>query len=129
MSDSPSPTSADLPATLRADFRGPVAVLTLNRPEKRNALNHEIILGLGRFFRCLPAEVAVVVVAAAGDHFSAGLDLAEMGERETIAGIVHSRMWHRAFELVESGPVPVVAALKGGGGRWPGVGRRRAYPG
>ena len=42
-----------------------------------------------------------------------------MTERDTIAGIRHSRMWHRVFESVEFGPVPVVAALKGavvGGG-------------
>ena len=108
-----------LPSTLRAEVRGPVAVLTLNRPEKRNALSDEIVLGIERFFAELPASICVVVLAAAGDHFSAGLDLAEMTDRDTIAGVVHSRMWHRAFEAVESGPVPVVAALKGavvGGG-------------
>ena len=108
-----------LPSTLRAEVRGPVAVLTLNRPEKRNALSDEIVLGIERFFAELPAGICVVVLAAAGDHFSAGLDLAEMTDRDTIAGVVHSRMWHRAFEAVESGPVPVVAALKGavvGGG-------------
>jgi (methylthio)acryloyl-CoA hydratase len=110
---------ADLPPTLRAELREPVAVLTLNRPEKRNALSDEVVLGIERFFAGLPAGIRVVVLAAAGDHFSAGLDLAEMTDRDTIAGITHSRMWHRAFDLVESGPVPVVAALKGavvGGG-------------
>jgi enoyl-CoA hydratase/carnithine racemase len=94
-------------------------VLTLNRPEKRNALSDEIVLGIERFFAELPAGVSAVVLAAAGGHFSAGLDLAEMSDRDTIAGVMHSRMWHRAFEAVESGPVPVVAALKGavvGGG-------------
>ncbi len=119
MTETAAPALAGLPPTLHAALRGPVAVLTLNRPEKRNALSDEIVLGIERFFAGLPAEVAVVVLAAAGDHFSAGLDLAEMNDRDTIAGIVHSRMWHRAFDLVEHGPVPVVAALKGavvGGG-------------
>ena len=42
-----------------------------------------------------------------------------MTERDTLSGVRHSRMWHRAFEQIEFGPVPVVAALKGavvGGG-------------
>ena len=94
-------------------------MLTLNRPEKRNALGDEMIRGLERFFVELPQDIGAVVLTASGEHFSAGLDLAEMTERDTIAGIRHSRMWHRAFEAIEFGPVPVVAALKGavvGGG-------------
>ena len=60
-----------------------------------------------------------MVLDADGDHFCAGLDLSEMGEHDTLSGVRHSRMWHRAFEQIEFGPVPVVAALKGavvGGG-------------
>lgn len=111
--------STDLPPTLRTERVGPVAVLTLARPEKRNALSDETVLGLERFFTRLPEDVACVVIAADGDHFCAGLDLAEMKERDTLAGIQHSRMWHRVFDAIESGPVPVIAALKGavvGGG-------------
>ena len=42
-----------------------------------------------------------------------------MGELDTFAGVAHSRMWHRALEAIEFGPVPVVSALHGavvGGG-------------
>jgi enoyl-CoA hydratase/carnithine racemase len=109
----------ELPSTLRLERAGKVAVLTLARPEKRNALNDETVLGIERFFTNLPANVAAVVIAADGDHFCAGLDLAEMKERDTLAGVQHSRMWHRVFDLIESGPVPVISALKGavvGGG-------------
>jgi enoyl-CoA hydratase/carnithine racemase len=109
----------DLPPTLRADRLGDVAVLTLARPEKRNALSDQTVLGIEHFFTRLEPDVRAIVIAADGDHFSAGLDLAEMKHRDTIAGVVHSRMWHRVFDLVEGGPVPVVAALKGavvGGG-------------
>jgi len=117
--ESPVSVVTDLPPTLRTELRGAVAVLTLARPEKRNALSDQTILGIERFFRDLGPGVRAVVIAAEGDHFSAGLDLAEMGERDTLSGVIHSRMWHRVFDLVESGPVPVVAALKGavvGGG-------------
>ncbi|MDQ6850169.1 MAG: crotonase/enoyl-CoA hydratase family protein [Actinomycetota bacterium] len=109
----------DLPSSLLARRHGAVAVLTLNRPAKRNALNDETLLGIERFFTHLPDDVLCIVLAADGDHFSAGLDLSEMGERDTISGVRHSRMWHRVLELVEFGPVPVVCALHGavvGGG-------------
>jgi hypothetical protein len=44
----------------------------------------------------------------AGDFF-AGLDLSELTERDVFEGIEHSRMWHRAFERLEQGRIPVVA--------------------
>lgn len=119
MTESRASIPLELPPTLRAERHGAVAVLTLARPEKRNALSDASILGIERFFTSLDPGVRAVVVAADGDHFSAGLDLAEMGSHDTLSGVMHSRMWHRVFDLVESGPVPVVAALKGavvGGG-------------
>jgi enoyl-CoA hydratase/carnithine racemase len=109
----------DLPSSLRATRVGSVAVLTLNRPSKRNAINDETVLGMERFFVGLPDDIACVVIAAEGDHFCAGLDLSELAARDTFAGVAHSRMWQRAFEQIEFGPVPVISALKGavvGGG-------------
>jgi (methylthio)acryloyl-CoA hydratase len=108
-----------LPETLRAELAGAVATLTLARPGKRNALSDETILGIERFFRSLDPRARAVVIDADGDHFCAGLDLTEMAELDTLAGIAHSRMWHRVFDLIENGSVPVIAALKGaviGGG-------------
>lgn len=108
-----------LPDSLRARREGAVAVLTLTRPQKRNALSDATILGIERFFDTLPGDVRAVVLDAEGDHFCAGLDLSEMAERDTMAGITHSRMWHRVFDGIERGRVPVVAVLKGavvGGG-------------
>lgn len=114
-----TPEAVDLPATLRVEHQGPVAIVTLARAEKRNALSDETILGLERFFAEPGEGVRAVVLDADGDHFCAGLDLAEMGERDTFAGVGHSRMWHGAFDQIEHGRVPVVSALKGavvGGG-------------
>ena len=54
-----------------------------------------------------------------GEHFCSGLDLAELSVRNVAQGIEHSRGWHRAFERIEFGRVPVVAVLHGavvGGG-------------
>ncbi|HEY2137371.1 MAG TPA: crotonase/enoyl-CoA hydratase family protein, partial [Xanthobacteraceae bacterium] len=58
-------------------------------------------------------------LAGEGEHFSAGLDLGELTSRDVTEGIAHSQMWHRVFDAVEFGPVPVIAVLHGavvGGG-------------
>jgi (methylthio)acryloyl-CoA hydratase len=108
-----------LPPTLRTERHGAVGVLTLNRPDKRNALDDETVEGIETFFAALPEDVRAVVLNGAGENFSAGLDLSELTERDVFAGIAHSRFWHRAFERIEFGAVPVVAVLHGaviGGG-------------
>jgi enoyl-CoA hydratase/carnithine racemase len=108
-----------LPPTLRAERRGNVAVLTLARAEKRNALDDPTVAGIETFFSALPGGIGAVVLAGDGEHFSAGLDLTELTERDVFAGIEHSHSWHRAFERIEFGKVPVVAMLHGaviGGG-------------
>ena len=94
-------------------------MLKLARPEKRNALDDATVLGIEAFFSSIPDGIGAVVLAGDGDNFSAGLDLAELTERNVTAGIEHSRFWHRVFEKIEFGKVPVVAVLHGavvGGG-------------
>jgi len=108
-----------LPPSLRAEQRGAVAVLRLQRAEKRNALNDTLVQGMVTFFDSLPADIRAVVLAGDGEHFSAGLDLAELEERDVFGGIAHSSSWHRAFDRIQFGKAPVVAVLHGavvGGG-------------
>jgi enoyl-CoA hydratase/carnithine racemase len=108
-----------LPASLAVGREENVAVLELRRAEKRNALDDVTVQGIGEFVSELPAWVEVVVLSAHGDHFSAGLDLSTLQERDATQGVQHSRMWHRAYAAIEDCPVPVLAALKGaviGGG-------------
>jgi enoyl-CoA hydratase/carnithine racemase len=110
---------ARLPASLQIEQHGPVAVLRLARAHKRNALDDETIIGLETFFTALPESVGAVLLCGDGEHFSAGLDLSELEERDIGQGIAHSRLWHRAFEKIQFGKVPVVAVLHGavvGGG-------------
>ncbi|MFH9089871.1 enoyl-CoA hydratase-related protein [Streptomyces sp. NPDC017673] len=105
---------------LSIGHRDGVAILTLRRPAKRNALDDVTVLSFEEFFRKPGAGVRAVVLDAEGDHFSAGLDLGELTERSTEEALEHSLMWHRVFDTIEGGRVPVVAALKGaviGGGR------------
>ena len=99
-----------------------VWIVTLNRPTKRNALDLDTIEELVRFFTDAPrAGVRAVVLAGAGDHFCAGLDLIEHhGEDRSPADFMHVCLrWHEAFNKMEYGGVPVIAALHGavvGGG-------------
>jgi enoyl-CoA hydratase/carnithine racemase len=112
-------SAIELPSSVRAEQRGPVAILRLHRAEKRNALNDALVQGMVTFFDALPPDVRAVVLAGEGEHFSAGLDLTELEERDVFRGITHSSSWHRAFERIEFGKVPVVAVLHGavvGGG-------------
>jgi enoyl-CoA hydratase/carnithine racemase len=98
---------------------GEVGVLRLSRTAKRNALDDVTVLGLEVFFGAPPAGVRAVVLDAEGEHFSAGLDLSELTERDVLEGVQHSMMWHRSFARIESGTVPVISVLKGavvGGG-------------
>lgn len=109
----------DLPPSLRAERHGEVAVLGLARPEKRNALDDAMVVGIGHFFSHLPEDVKAAVIHGEGEHFSAGLDLSALPGEDIGENLSHSRMWHAAFEVVEFGPVPVVCVLHGavvGGG-------------
>jgi (methylthio)acryloyl-CoA hydratase len=120
VTDSPKDISAiPLPASLTAERQGEVAVLRLDRPHKRNALDDDTVLGIDAFFSSLPADVAAVLLTGSGDNFSAGLDLSELKELDLREGIAHSRFWHRTFDKIQFGKVPVVAVLHGavlGGG-------------
>ena len=111
--------SIDLPPSLHAERRGAIAVVRLARPGKRNALDDPTVLGLETFFERLPDDIRAVVLHGEGEHFSAGLDLSELSSRDIPAGIAHSRMWHRVFDKIQFGRVPVVTAMHGavvGGG-------------
>jgi enoyl-CoA hydratase/carnithine racemase len=96
-----------------------VAHVRLNRPAKRNAISDALIGQIHTAFLNLPETVKAVVVSGAGGHFCAGLDLSELVQRDIQSAILHSRMWHAAFDAIQFGRVPAVAVLQGavvGGG-------------
>jgi (methylthio)acryloyl-CoA hydratase len=111
--------SIDLPASLTAERLEDIAVLRLSRPQKRNALDDTTVNGIEVFLAELPEDIRAIVLHGEGDHFSAGLDLSELTVRNTVEAVHHSRNWHRIFDKLEFGKVPVVAVLHGavvGGG-------------
>jgi enoyl-CoA hydratase/carnithine racemase len=100
-----------------------VARLTLNRPESRNALDHELLDGIAAAMPDLDRgiEVRCVVITGAGNAFSAGYDIAaipsESFERDAEALVAHP--FQAALDAVAAHPWPVVAAINGhalGGG-------------
>ena len=108
-----------LPPSVRVDVDGEVAVVLVDRPHKRNAIDDATILGLEQVFLAPPDGVRALVLAGAGDHFCAGLDLSALSETSVVEGVHHSRMWHRATQAIQLGRLPVVSVLKGaviGGG-------------
>jgi enoyl-CoA hydratase/carnithine racemase len=105
--------------TLRFSRRGAIGILLLNRPQKRNALSDAMVEELDACVAAVPEGVRALVLHGAGAHFCAGLDLAELAERSAAQGVAHSRMWHRIFDRIQFGNVPMVAVLHGavvGGG-------------
>jgi enoyl-CoA hydratase/carnithine racemase len=100
-----------------------VARLTLNRPDARNALDHELLDGIAEAMPKLDRgiEIRCVVLTGAGGAFSAGYDIAaipeESFERDAESLVAHP--FHAAIEAVASHPWPVIAAINGhalGGG-------------
>ncbi len=69
---------------LQYTTEGSIGYLTLNRPERLNALNHEMVRGLRQFFdeRHRDYGTRVIVITGAGRGFSAGLDLKAAGEQD-----------------------------------------------
>ena len=57
-----------LPDSLSAKRKGDIAILRLSRPQKRNALNDGMILGIEAFFQALPKDVKAVVIHAGRAH-------------------------------------------------------------
>lgn len=99
------------------DVRGPVAVVTLNRPEKLNALTMAMRRRLGEVVEGLAADdgVRVVVLAGAGPRaFCAGADLTELGGRTLDSELApEADLRRRLPRLLETIDKPTIAALHG----------------
>ena len=97
---------------------GAVALVTLNRPEKRNALNDAVIGGLKASLRAADADeaVRVVLLMGAGADFCSGADLAalqKIAANSVAENLDDARSLMELFALVRQVRVPVVAAVRG----------------
>ncbi len=96
-----------------------VATLTMDRPDKRNAMNDTLLGEIDAFFSAPPEGVRVAVLTGTAGHFCSGLDLSEHVSRDAEGTMRHSRGWHQVMDRIQYGGLPVVSALFGaviGGG-------------
>jgi methylglutaconyl-CoA hydratase len=97
---------------------GTVALITLNRPEKRNALNDALVSGLKESLREADGNdaVRVVVITGAGTDFCSGADLAalqKISESSVTENLEDAQLLMELFALIRRVRVPVVAAVRG----------------
>ncbi len=95
--------------------RGATAELTLNRPEKRNALSRAMIARLTNALRSAGADAGVraILLTGAPPAFCAGLDLDELATAAALMPQVDLTDLAALYELIGSCPKPVVAAVNG----------------
>ena len=93
----------------------PVAVITLNRPDKLNALSVALMLELTAELERQGArdEIGVIVIRGAGRAFSAGHDLKELVDRSLDEERTIFQTCERLMEVVQSIPQPVIASVHG----------------
>lgn len=102
---------------LLVDVRPDRVVATLNRPEKRNAIDLDTVEALHALCAELEAEPRTLILTGAGGHFAAGADIAQLAERR--ADDARRSINQAAFTRIAELPLPVIAALDGytlGGG-------------
>ena len=94
---------------VRVEREGAARVVTLARPEKRNAINAEMMAELQAAFEAEPeADERLAVLRAEGTVFSAGLQLEPSGVEPEEASRIEAM-----FDAVQSYPLPVVAVVQG----------------
>jgi methylglutaconyl-CoA hydratase len=103
--------------TLLLDQDGDIAKLTLNRPDKRNAISARMISELQSALDAVEkSKVRVVIVAGEGKAFSAGMDLdmlAAIGKQSPVENQEDSRRMAKMFRRIWSFPKPMIAAVHG----------------
>lgn len=94
-----------------------IALVKLNRADKRNAINDALLAELESVFADGLDGARCVILHGEGEHFCAGLDLFELMEKrspDVLVGLRRSRAWHRTFDRIQYGERPVISVLKGG---------------
>ncbi len=108
--------------TLLLEKRNGIAFITVNRPEKLNALNRKVMEELNECFRGIQqdSEVGAVIVTGAGEKaFVAGADINQLAVQTPVEGKEHSVLGQKVLDLIENLGKPVIAAVNGyalGGG-------------
>lgn len=106
-------------SVLTFEIKNDVALIGLNRPEKRNAISDALLEEIRQANDLAQGQAKAVVVFGHGNHFSAGLDLGEHVRKNQLDAFRGSRRWHDVFSQIQFGTIPWISALHGaviGGG-------------
>ncbi|MBU2494380.1 MAG: enoyl-CoA hydratase/isomerase family protein [Bacteroidetes bacterium] len=104
------------------EIKNSVGIVTVNRPDKLNALNNDTIKELNDVFSEIKNndDVSVVILTGAGEKaFVAGADISELNKLDLLSGKEFSEKGQEVFNLIENLDKPVIAAVNGyalGGG-------------
>jgi len=106
---------------IKLEIKGRVAVITMNRPEKRNALNSEVRQELYNVLKRIDSDenIRSAIITGAGEAFIAGADIQAMKNYTVEDAIESSRQGSKVFSYIEKMGIPVIAAINGwalGGG-------------
>lgn len=98
-----------------------VAIITMNRPEKRNALDAEVRQELLNVLKSIDSDKKIrsLIITGAGEAFIAGADIQAMRNYTVEDAVESSRQGNRVFSYIEKMGIPVIAAINGwalGGG-------------
>jgi len=115
------PRRRNLLDRVQLEIRKGLAIITINRPEKRNALNQELRSDLYRILIHVDSrdDVRVAIITGVGDAFVAGADIAAMKEYQPEDARKASEHGCEVFSFIENMRIPVIAAINGwalGGG-------------
>ena len=109
--------------TVIVETDGPVGIVMLNRPEKRNALNSELANGIAEAIAAFEADeqIRAIVIGGSSDRaFCAGADMSEaIGRMDSGAGGARSQAIGRLFQTLAAARKPLIGAIEGycyGGG-------------
>lgn len=94
---------------------GAIATVTLNRPDKLNALTDDMYRALTGYFDELNADdtVRAVIVTGAGRAFCSGSDVTSMGKIDVVTGRARMQVRHRMITALTAIEKPVIAAVRG----------------
>lgn len=94
-------------------IEGDIALIGINRQQKRNAMRQDMFELLGEYVTRAQANARVGILFGHGENFSAGLDLAEHKERSSIDTLHASRAQGAIMNSIEQGRIPWICALSG----------------
>lgn len=101
---------------IKLEHDGEISILTINRPEKRNAVNNATVEEIDKALSQIEASenTRVLILTGAGDKaFVAGADIAELARRDTLLGRNDTRRRQEIYTRIEMLEIPSIAAING----------------